>query len=400
MNILMVHPHDIYSDLEPWTVRITYLASELVKMGHTVRLIYHLRNTHKEPFVASKQQEFPFLTIPLPRHSPGLWKKFQMIAPHALWADVVHFQKCLPYASLPVIIAAFYHRRPVHYDWDDWEQAIYEQGSHNRLFNWAFFKQMERHLPRLVDTISVASEGLKELCIKTGFPVDRMFELPVGADLELFHPENDGSEVRQGYAPDGVLVIYQGQISGANYVHLFLRAIAHLAQERKDATFMVVGGGDRIDEAKALADELDLSDRLIFTGAVPHESIPRFLAAADVVVATFEENQQARCKSPLKIVEYMAAGKAIVASRVGEAKKMLDGCGVLVDPESATDLAAAIDNLLSDPERRRTMGHEARQRAEAVYNWRTGARTLQQALFTSLTVRHTGSPFSHAQPHS
>ncbi len=76
-------------------------------------------------------------------------------------------------------------------------------------------------------------------------------------------------------------------------------------------------------EAKKLAHELRLNDHLIFTGEVPHLDIPLYIAAADVTVACFEDNEQSRCKSPLKVVEYMASGKAIVASRMGEIQKMI-----------------------------------------------------------------------------
>ena len=60
MNILMIHPHDIYSPVEPWTVRITYLANEFTKMGHEVRVVYHLENPHAEPDIEKEGKSSPF----------------------------------------------------------------------------------------------------------------------------------------------------------------------------------------------------------------------------------------------------------------------------------------------------------------------------------------------------
>ena len=93
----MIHPHDIYSDLEPWTVRITYIAQEFVKQGHEVKLIYHMLDTNKSPEEMKYRQEFPFEVIPLIRYSRTLVNKMKIVKDIARWADVVHFQKCFFY---------------------------------------------------------------------------------------------------------------------------------------------------------------------------------------------------------------------------------------------------------------------------------------------------------------
>ena len=101
----MIHPHDIYSPVEPWTVRITYLANEFTKMGHEVRVVYHLENPHAEPDIDKRRQEFPFKTIPMIRHAGTLLMKTKRMIELASWADVIHFQKCFAYVSIPSIIA-------------------------------------------------------------------------------------------------------------------------------------------------------------------------------------------------------------------------------------------------------------------------------------------------------
>lgn len=388
MRILMVHPHDIYHDLEPWAVRITYLAQELGEAGHEVRLVYHVREPHIDMETAAKRQDFSFETLPFRRLGPGLGKRCFEIEKHAGWADVVHFQKCTHYSSIPAVFGAFCHNRPVHYDWDDWEQKIYEQNNHNRLGSWIFFHQMERHLLKLVDTISVASEGIRQLTIRSGFPQARVFYAPVGADLELFAPTVDGSIIRRRHGWRKKIALYHGQISGANYVHLFIRAAKIIMSTRSDILFVIVGGGDRLHEAKKLAHELRLNDHLIFTGEVPHRDIPLYIAAADVTVACFEDNEQSRCKSPLKVVEYMASGKAIVASRMGEVQKMIGDCGILVDPEDPNHIAQGVNTLIDTPQLREKLGNLARTRAETIYSWKQSAHALIEAYQTALLTRN------------
>lgn len=388
MRIMMVHPHDIYHDLEPWTVRITYLANELVKAGHEVQLVYHLFDPHQAPREALKQQDFVFKTIPLQRNPLKCFHNFRLLEKIAHWADIVHFQKCSNYAAIPAVAAAYYQGRPVHYDWDDWEQAIFEKDNENPIGSWIYFQQMEKHLLKMVDTISVASNGLRSLSQKMNFPDERTFYIPVGADLDVFSPREDGISIRKEYGLPGHLVLYQGQLSGSNYVYLFLQAASKVLARRDGVHFVVVGGGDKFHQAVKVAQDLNIGDKVLFTDKIPHKRVPTFISSADVVVASFENNSQVICKSPLKVVEYMASGKAIVASRVGDVPDMIGDCGILVDPENSTAMSDAIEKLLNDNNLRSKLGRKARQRAEQFYSWHKSAATLMKAYHKALQHHH------------
>ncbi len=170
MNILMIHPHDIYSSAEPWTVRIVYLAREFEKKGHNVKLVYF-------PFEWDSQ--YPcrlsenITVIPLCRkHGPHiLISNILKIYGLTGWADIVHFQKCFYHASVPAIIAALIRGKHLHYDWDDWEVKIYEVSTSPSLLRnliRKFLVIMEDNIPRVVDSISVASQRLRKECLKKG----------------------------------------------------------------------------------------------------------------------------------------------------------------------------------------------------------------------------------------
>ena len=307
MNILMLHPHDIYSNSEPWTVRITYLAEEFVKRGHNVRLIYHLIDDRVNLEEATARQDYPFTTIPAYRRQLALLAKMKSVKEFARWADVIHFQKCFPHVSIPSIWAGYTLGKPVHYDWDDWEYGIYNYSPMNRAVGFTI-DAFEKVLPRLVDSVSVASEALRQMALDRGVPEHRIFEAHVGADLERFHPGIDGSPVRQRHHIEGPIVLYLGQLHGAQYLELFLNSAARVAERNPDAVYMVVGGGDRFGELFQLAEQLKIGHKVVFTGAIEHYEIPMYIAAADVAVACFEDTPQTRCKSPLKIVEYLASG--------------------------------------------------------------------------------------------
>ncbi|MBF0550970.1 MAG: glycosyltransferase [Deltaproteobacteria bacterium] len=391
MRVLMIHPHDIFHPWEPWTVRITYLARELVKAGHEIKLLYHLRHPQDRDRTLPETSAYPFEVIPfLPqiyRYNPAFIRRCLALTKLVKWADLVHFQKCLYHVSVPAVISARLQAKPVHYDWDDSEDKIFEKVIVNKLNHWLLYHQMERQMPKLVDTISVASHGLQKLSARWGLPQDRVFYVPVGADLDLFNPARDGMAVRKRHGWAGPLVLYQGQLNASNYVHLFIKSAKIISAARNGITFAVVGGGDQVDQAKALVREEGLSRQITFTGPVSHAEVAEYVAAADVVVASFEDTPQAQCKSPLKVVEYLAAGKAIVASRVGEVVWMVGDGGCLVQADAPADMAAAVLNLLDHPERRQELGKLARERAERIYNWTQSAKALTAAYAKAMTLR-------------
>lgn len=378
MKILMVHPHDIFSKEEPWTVRVRSIALEFVKKGHQVKLVYFSLDANN----ASKSLMWNGIKVYSLSRKLGLgnfFKNIIFLTKLAGWADVVHFQKCFYYAAVPSLIAGFFRRKHIHYDWDDWEIKIYFYSRGQNYLMGMFLWLLERMMPVLADTVSVSSERLKRECLRRGVPEDRIFEGHVGADLERFNPKNNGNRIKEKYGIKGVLVVYVGQLHGGQYVDLFINAASVLSKRIPDARFMIVGGGYRLDELKKYSLSIGLDGRLIFSGYVSHDDVPFYMAAADICVACFEKNDITECKSPLKIVEYLASGKPIVASNVGEIGKMIGEAGVLVEPGDSTSLADGIAKLLRDQELLLVLSKKARYRAETKYNWSDTAESLLKA---------------------
>ena len=112
--------------------------------------------------------------------------------------------------------------------------------------------------------------------------------------------------------------------------------------------------------------------------------MPEYIAACNVAVACFEDNLVTRCKSPLKIAEYLASGKPIVASNVGEVESMVNGAGILVEAGKSVPLAEKIEFLLYNKSIREKLGKEARIRAENIYNWEKSSEVLLNAYKTAL----------------
>ncbi|MCG2712662.1 MAG: glycosyltransferase family 4 protein [Candidatus Omnitrophica bacterium] len=385
MKILMVHPHDLFSKAEPWTTRIRNIAKQFKKNSHEVRVVYFpLVNRENEQIFYADGIEF----IPLSRQvgKGNFLKNIRFFIKESKWADVIHFQKCFHYAALPVLIGGFLNKKPLHYDWDDWEIKIFHYCAKQPWLTGVFLGALERFIPLLCDTISVSSLRLKQECLRYGINEKLIFMAPVGADLELFHPRISPVRIRERYNIDSPLISYIGQLHGGQYAEQFIKAAKIVLNSIRDITFMIVGGGYRLEELKTLAAVLDIDEHIIFTDSVAHQEVPLFMAAADIAIACFEDNDITRCKSPLKIAEYMACGKPIVASNVGEVINMLGGAAVITEPDNPEDLARGIIKLLEDEPLRKRLSVKARQRAEEIYNWKNTTENLLRAYRYSLGV--------------
>jgi glycosyltransferase involved in cell wall biosynthesis len=177
---------------------------------------------------------------------------------------------------------------------------------------------------------------------------------------------------------DGIVVGYAGHLYTWKGVDVLLEALAHMSNVRG----LIVGGHQHepdLARARALASTLRIGDRVTFTGQVAHADVPALLAATDILVLPNPASAiSTHATSPLKLFEYMAAGRAIVASDLPSIREVLtDGAtALLVAPGDARAMAAAIDRLAADPSLRTRLGTAAHA-AAADYSWTRRAERLE-----------------------
>ena len=374
----MLHPHDLRYD--PWTIRILALAQGLIERGHEAIVAYlPKKKIHQhDRLLRTELPDSPSIVALNPRHS-GLYANYSQIRSLLEECDVLHIQKCFASVACPGLWAAYCMGKPVHLDWDDNESALADMTAPDGL--WAhLIKTWERILPQLVGSISVSSEGIRLLAKQSGFPEERICKIPVGANLTQFHPDCADTNLRSelGIAEDVPLVIYCGQLEGAAYADLAVEAMRIVTQRNRVAHLVVVGGGKSLPGLQARIASERISSVSV-TGYIPADEVPRYMASADIALACFEDNPATRCKSPLKIVEYLASGLAIVGSDVGEVREMLGEGGTVVPAGDAQALADGIIGYLDDAESRREHRRLARQRAETEFHWQRSADVLIEA---------------------
>ncbi len=374
MKIVMVHPHDLWSPKEPWTIRIRALAKELKHRGHDITLVtFTLDGFETEPLFQDEILTHCFSRRISMRSYFAKIKKLKKIFQDA---DLIHFQKCFHFSACPVVLAAWICGKHLHYDWDDDETAIYHSGKKTPSF-WIGLgiRFLEWALPRVADSVSVSSEILKNKALKRGVPEFRLTKVWVGAD-SVSVSESDVKTIQARYGLDSQSQIYIGQLHGAQYVELLLKACLTLQESGIIQKTVIVGDGHDRSRLEALSKKWGLSSCVHFVGAVPHEKIPTWLSACRIAVACFENNEATRSKSPLKIAEYLRSEKAIVAHAVGEVPLMLENAGFLVDPTDPDGLGHALLHLHRNPALIEDLENKAKYRAKYL-RWTDSAEKLQ-----------------------
>ncbi|HEX8430813.1 MAG TPA: glycosyltransferase, partial [Longimicrobium sp.] len=155
-------------------------------------------------------------------------------------------------------------------------------------------------------------------------------------------------------------------------------------EERGRVRLLMIGDGTGLPRARAALEAGGAAREAIFTGVVPQEEGARHLAACDIVVSPQLPNADGTpfFGSPTKLFEYMAMGRAILASRLDQiAETIRHGeNGWLVEPGSARSLADGIRALAADPALRRRLGDAARRDAVERHGWAEHTRRIVDAL--------------------
>ncbi len=235
------------------------------------------------------------------------------------------------------------------------------------------------------------SEDIAMRLRAVGVPNSRILVGQNGVDTALFRlGESHGAEVRRSLLlGDHPVVGFVGSFKAWHGVDFLIDAVARLRAEWPELRLLALGDGPLRAAAEARAAAL-LGDAAVFTGSVPHEAVPAHLAAMDLTVAPYMP-REGFYFSPLKVIESLAAGRPVVAPRIGQIEHLVDDrvTGLLYPPGNLDACVAAIAELLAAPALRRRFGAEAAQRARAGWDWTAlvsrvldravGAPALQQA---------------------
>lgn len=246
---------------------------------------------------------------------------------------------------------------------------------------------MERLSCRTADLIIATNESYKKIEMERhGIPDERIVIVRNGPYLEKFRPFAPDLELKKR---GKTILGFVGVMSRQDGVDYLLRALHLLVHELKREDFFctIIGRGSALQDLKVLAKQLDLDDRVWFTGFIPDEDMLRYISTADICIDPDPSNDfNDRC-TMIKMMEYMAMGKPIVAFDLPEHRVSGGEAAVYAKPNEELDLARKIVELMDDPDRRCRMGKLGRQRIESDLNWDRQAGQLIRA-YDALSQRN------------
>lgn len=244
---------------------------------------------------------------------------------------------------------------------------------------------MERHGEceqlQSADLVACVTEEVAEEVIRLGASPERVIVTPCAVDLDHFNEGVDGAEVRARYGLEGRTVIgWVGTFHKFHGLDLLLRAYAQLERGRPDVSLLLVGDGQDRPRIETLISELGLRT-VVLTGVVPQSEVPRYIAAMDVATVV-DPGTASFHYSPLKLKEYLACGRAVVAPASGQVSRYVeDGRhGVLVTPGDETALAGALRRLVDDPDLRCSLGAAGTELIRETGTWQHQVRAVEEAL--------------------
>lgn len=250
---------------------------------------------------------------------------------------------------------------------------IEEQIQHRSLINQDVAEQVAQQVFQSASGIVAVSQAVKQY-LSNWVSEDKVYVIPNGVNHHRFASDRQPLLDRNG---DPFTVGFVGSLKPWHGLDHLVNAFADLYQRVPQARLLIVGDGPQRDWLLAQLKQRGLQSAAQLTGAVSPDIVPSLLASMDVAVAPYPESIDFYF-SPLKVVEYMAAGLPVVASGIGQINQLIqDGVmGLLCPPSDETALANALERLCHSPYLRSQLGQAARQHILTHHTWDAVARQI------------------------
>ncbi len=261
--------------------------------------------------------------------------------------------------------------------------------THGHEVGWSMLPLARTALRRIgndADVVTYISSYTRRRFASAFGPRAALEHVPPGVDTERFVPDEVArAELRARYRLGArPVVVCLSRLVPRKGQDMLIRALPAIRDRVPEATLVIVGGGPYRKSLVRLADAFGVSDHVVFTGGVPAEELPAHQAMADVFAMPCRTRGAGLDVEGLGIVylEASSAGVPVVAGRSGGAPEtVLDGeTGLVVDGWDVGAIAAAVGDLLADPDRAVAMGAAGRRWAVENWQWRNQAERLARLL--------------------
>jgi PEP-CTERM/exosortase A-associated glycosyltransferase len=331
---------------------------------------------HRTPAVSPLVDRVPFanqLAV-----IQGLSRRLNDLIPK-LKPDVIHAHS----PSLTGIAAIGAARRfglPVVYEMRaSWEDGAVDHGTARPSgLRYRISRGLESWVLRHADAVTTICEGLRSDILSRGIPEGKVTVVPNAVDPLRFRADTrPNPELARRLGIEGTLVVgFIGSFYRYEGLDLLIEALPLMLGRMAAVRLLLVGGGDEEEALKQQAAEACIADKVIFTGRVPHKDVQDYYNLVNVLVYPRHRTRLTEKVTPLKPLEAMAQGRAVVASDVGGHREIIrDGeTGRLFKADNAADLADKVLEMLQDQSNAGLMRARARRFVETERTWAASVR--------------------------
>ena len=268
-----------------------------------------------------------------------------------------------------------------------------EMIDHHFLNRKGFFYRPARALEQVIDHLPAAiitsSGHAADLLIREfRCREDRIAVISDCVNAGAFAPPAERQAVRATKSQLGIplerqVIVYLGLLAEWQGIGLLLQAAQQVVSQRPNVQFLIMGY-PAVDLYRAQAQTLGLDGYVTFTGKIPYEQAPQFLAVGDVAVAP----KTSATEGSGKLLNYMAMGLPTVAFDVPVSREYLGALGLYARAGDASSLAEALENALADRENVRAVGRSLRERAVERYSWSAAGHKIMD-VYDTVSARST-----------
>ena len=340
-------------------MKVYELTQNLTKSGHRVYLFIP-KIGYPEQQTTARVCPVPFIDLPVLR-----FISFQVLA--FLWALYVALRKDDPdiiyirimWSFIPMLLGKLLSV-PVMLEINDSPHRAYD----------SIKNPFKRTVVHLIDKISfhlsdhilpVTKQIAKNMHTLEGVPWEKLTVLPSGTNTDLFHPmDKRQCCLKLGFDESLTYIGFIGTFFRYQGIDTLIGAAPSIIQRYPQVRFLILGDGPMKDTWQIMLTENDVESYFIFPGFIPYEQVPSYCAVMDICVAPY--HRSAGDSSPVKVFDYLACGKPVVATDVGETSGFFadSGAVMIVAPEDPAALAQGLNRLLENETLREEMGKRGR----------------------------------------
>ena len=293
--------------------------------------------------------------------------------------DIIVLNYPSPHTGLLGLLTGKLWHKPVILDFDDliaqYTAALLNINKNS--FKAKLLILVQDYIAKNTHKIVAPTHFIKNYTLALGVPTEKISVIPNGADTKSFTPNQPNTlKLRSKLnLRNERLCAYCGRLDGWAGINIISK-LCDIAQTRKlNVKFLLVGSGDGKTAQKG---------NVITLGEKPYEEVPAILAASDIILIPFPNNEVSHAASPLKLFEGMAMQKPIIASKVSGIEEVVsDGeNGFLADPDNLKEWVQKLETILSSETLAANMGQNAKRTVEEKYDWAFLAKQYEEVLNT------------------